>query len=135
MHQAPPAALTGAWTLVAAFIEPPGAARFDYLGPDPRGRLILDPSGWMIALLTANERSGDAAALLGSMMAYTGRYTADAASFTTHVDAAWVPDWVGTDQRRTYALDGDRLTIRTAPGPHPAFGVEVIGILKWVRAG
>ena len=130
------AELTGAWTLLAAYIDGPGGERLDYLGPSPQGRIILDPSGWMVALLTANERTGDAAELFGSMLAYTGRFTADGASFTTHVDAAWVPAWVGTEQRREYVVDGDRLTVRTAPGPHPAFpGSEVVATLEWRRAG
>lgn len=128
--------LHGAWTLLAAYIAPAGGARFDYLGPEPKGRMILDAGGSMTALLTAADRSGDAAALFGSMLAYTGRFTSDAASFTTHVDAAWLPAWVGSEQRRAYRIDGDRLTITTPPGPHPAYpGVEVSAVLEWRREG
>ncbi len=36
------------------------------------------------------------------MLAYSGRFTADATRFVTHVDAAWMPAWVGTDQARDY---------------------------------
>lgn len=126
--------LTGSWALVAAFIDVPGGERFDYLGATPRGRLILDPSGYMAALLTAGERSGDDAA--PSMLAYTGRFTADGASFVTQVDAASLPAWEGTAQRRDFVVDGDRLTIRTPPGPHPAYpGVEVSATLEWRREG
>ncbi len=130
------APLTGSWLLLAAYLGLPGGERVNYFGPNPTGRMILDPGGTMIVLLTRAERSGDPDALFGSMLAYTGRFVADATSFVTHVNAAWVPAWVGTAQTRHYSIDGDRLTIRTPPGPHPAHpGGEVSAVLEWVREG
>lgn len=126
--------LTGTWTLLAAYLDLPGGGRFDYFGPDPKGRIIFDPAGSMTALLTAGARSGDGAALFGSMLAYTGRFTADGTNFVTHVDAAWVPAWEGSEQRRDYTIAGDRLTIRTPPGPHPAYPeADVSAVLEWRR--
>lgn len=128
--------LIGSWTLLAAYLELPGGERSNYLGPDPKGRIILDPSGHMVALLMARERSGDRAELFGSMLAYTGTYTADDASFVTTVDAAWHPAWEGSEQRRHYVIAGDRLTIHTPPGPHPDHpGQEVSAVLEWRREG
>ena len=129
-------ALFGSWTLVAAYVDIPGKPLY-YLGENPRGRLILDRSGWMCALLTARDRdAADPAALFGSMVAYSGRFTADATSFATVVDAAWVPAWIGTTQVRGYAVDGDRLTLRSALGPHPAApDADVATVLEWRRDG
>ena len=129
--------LFGAWTLVAAYVDVPGAP-LHYLGEAPRGRLILDRSGWMCALLTARDRDAAAGpeALFGSMIGYSGRFTADATSFATMVDVAWIPAWIGTTQVRGYVVAGDRLTLRSAIGPHPAApGADVATVLEWRRDG
>jgi len=128
--------LTGAWTLLSASMDLPGDGHVDYLGPVPKGRLVFTASGYMTALLMAGERSGDGGALFGSMLAYTGRFTADTTRIVTAVDAAWMPAWEGTEQMRHYTLDGDRLTLRTPPGPHPAYpGATVSAVLEWRREG
>jgi hypothetical protein len=38
-----------------------------------------------------------------------------ARTVTHHVEGATFPNWIGTDQRRTYELSGDRLTLSTPP--------------------
>ncbi len=32
-----------------------------------------------------------------------------------HVKGAWLPNWIGSDQVRYYELDGNRMTVSTAP--------------------
>lgn len=129
--------LFGTWSLVAAYVDIPGAP-LHYLGEAPRGRLILDRTGWMCALLTARDRDAAAgpAALFGSMIAYSGRFTVDATRFATVVDAAWLPAWVGTTQVRDYVVAGDRLTLRSAIGRHPASpDADAATVLDWRRDG
>jgi hypothetical protein len=55
--------------------------------------------------------------LQGSMFAYAGRYTADGQKVIHHVDISWNQSWTGTDLVRLYKLDGNTLTITTAPAP------------------
>jgi hypothetical protein len=62
-------------------------------------------------LLTDEEK----VKLLESMSAYAGTYTADGDKVVHHVDTSWNGPWTGTDQVRFYKLDGDTLTITTAP--------------------
>ncbi len=128
------AALYGAWTLVTAVVDA-GGERHDLYGPTPRGRLIVDPSGFMVALLSSGD---DAVSATGApvTMAYTGRVAIDGNRFVTTVDASSIAAWVGTRQGREFTIDGDRLTIVTARGPHPAFpGADVVGRLEWRREG
>ncbi len=123
----------GAWTLVTAVIDD-GTARHDLYGPRPSGRLIVDRSGFMCALLSSGE---DIATAAGAplTMAYTGRVAIDGNRFVTTVDAASIPAWVGTRQGREFTIDGDRMTITTARGPHPAHpGGDVVGLLEWRRS-
>ncbi len=131
------AGLFGAWTLLAAYVDIPGKPRIDYFGDAPVGTLILASSGRMVALLTAGDRgtAADAAALFGSMLAYAGTFTADATTFVTTVDAAWVPGWVGTRQTRHYVIAGDHMTIRSDPMRAPQSpDVESVVVLEWRRA-
>lgn len=133
----------GVWTLRSFTMENVETKeRSEPFGPAPRGTLILHPDGRMAALLTPGERpspttEADRAAAFQRMVAYAGRYRLEPPDrFVTTVDVAWFEDWVGTEQTRSYALDGDKLDIFTPPGrmPTPDGGaVTVMGILSWTR--
>ena len=58
---------------------------------------------------TAEER----AALLGTLVAYTGMYRIEGDRWITKVDVAWNPEWVGTEQARNFKVEGDRLQVLT----------------------
>ena len=71
--------------------------------------------------------------LQGSMFAYAGTYTADGEKVVHHVDISWNQNWTGTDQVRFYKLDGDTLTITSAPSRNFTDGREGRSILVWER--
>jgi hypothetical protein len=48
-----------------------------------------------------------------------------------HVDTAWCPNYVGTDQVRYFTLSGNRLTIRSPPAV--LAGEMGTGILVWEK--
>ena len=119
---AAPDDLIGVWKLVSWQVivdnEPPQ----NVFGLHPKGYLILTREGRAIALTTADNRKagmGDAerAELHKSMLAYSGRYRIEGNDFITRVDVSWNEEWNGTEQRRHFRLDGDKLFIETAPGP------------------
>jgi hypothetical protein len=58
------------------------------------------------------------AALLSTYIAYSGPCTVDAAkgSVTLTVEAAWRPNYVGTEQTRYFRFDGGRLLFGPATG-------------------
>jgi hypothetical protein len=92
--------------------------------------LILTASGRAIALTTAEHRTlGDSeaqrAALHKSMLAYTGRYRIEGDEFVTTVDASWNEAWNGTEQRRKFRFEGDRLIIESVPAPSLLFPGKV----------
>jgi hypothetical protein len=57
------------------------------------------------------------AALLTSYIAYSGPCVVDekAGSVTLKVDAAWRPDYVGTEQKRFFRFENGRLLFGPAP--------------------
>jgi Lipocalin-like domain len=121
-HASDPRALVGTWKLVSWQVVIEGQPPQDVFGSHPKGYLVLTPEGRSIVLTTAEDRragasDADRAALHKSMLAYSGRYRIEGNDFITHVDVSWNEEWNGTDQRRHFRLDGDKLFIESAPGP------------------
>ena len=126
----PPAAaegnpLVGNWRLVSSQAIVDDQAH-DLFGSNPNGYLILTPQGRLCAITTAEHRiSGEGdrerAALHRSMMAYTGKYRVEDGDFITVVDGSWNESWNGTEQRRHFRVEGDRLFIESAPAPSLLF--------------
>ncbi len=133
--------LYGWWLLVSLHLESQGSdERAQPFGAHPFGRLVLSPDGQMMAVITAEGRKAgqsdtDQVALFNSMLAYTGNYTISGDKFITKVAASWNEAWTGTDQERVFKLDGDRLDIVSAWGPHPFIpsSPPIRGILSWQR--
>lgn len=133
--------LVGTWRLDSAyFMAQTTGDRVDILGANPSGYFMLEPSGRMITLMTSDARTRDAAAgdttaLFKSMIAYTGRVAFDGEDVVvTHVDGAWDPTWVGTEQARHFALEGNRLSLRSTPLRHPSFpDDEVVAYVIWEK--
>jgi len=68
-----------------------------------------------------------------SIMAYSGPWVITDDFFTTTVDMASIDAWVGTEQKRFFKLDGDRLEITTVPQQRPSGGPLMHGRLIWQR--
>lgn len=60
-----------------------------------------------------------------SMLAYSGKYLFEGNHFVTTVDVSWNEEWNGTEQRRHFRLEGDKLFIESAPGPSILFPGKV----------
>jgi hypothetical protein len=133
--------LVGSWRLTSLRIEFEDTGEIiEPWGTEPLGWLVLTPEGRLITVATAARRLApttdpEAAALLASMVSYSGRTRLDGqARFVTDVDVAWHPSWLGTRQARSFALDGDALSVRTDFVTHPAYpGRPLSFILSWQR--
>ena len=71
--------------------------------------------------------------MLTSMLAYAGTYTVDARAKTVvhHIDISWDQARTGTDQVRSYKLEGKRITFTTEPSADPATGKTTVWTLVW----
>jgi hypothetical protein len=115
-------ALIGTWRLISWQVVAEDAEPEDLFGANPKGYLILTQEGRTLALTTAGERTGgmgdsERAALHRSMVAYSGRYRVEGQDLITTVDVSWNETWNGTEQRRRFRIEGDRLFIESAPAP------------------
>ena len=109
----------GSWRLVSYDVEvKDGGDTFPPMGDHPTGYVMFSPEGRVWFVLTgegreAGESAQEKARLLETVIAYTGRYRIEGDTWITAVDVAWNPAWVGTEQRRQFKRDGDRLQVLT----------------------
>jgi hypothetical protein len=133
--------LVGTWRLLSLRMKMEDTGEItEPWGTQPQGRLVLTPEGRLITVTTARDRlppttDAEAAALLGSMVCYSGKTRMDGnARFVTEVDVAWHPSWLGTQQARNFTLDGEFLSIHTDPMTHPAYPSRSVSfMLSWQR--
>ena len=134
-----PNLLIGNWKLVSFQTIVDNEAPQNLYGSQPNGYLMLTREGRMMGIVTADNRKGgmsdaERATLHKTLIAYSGRYRIEGSDFITTVDASWNESWNGTEQKRQYRFDGDKLFIEAAPQPSPLFpGKSSFGRLVWER--
>ncbi len=121
--------LIGTWKLVSfEYRSEDGEVTYP-LGRDALGYLIYAPDGYMAASMMAANRprfaSADAnratieekAAAEDTYIAYCGPYEIrdEEGKVIHHAELSLRPNATGEDQERFFRLDGDRLTISSAP--------------------
>jgi hypothetical protein len=131
--------LVGSWKLNSWIIQIVGGEATEPLGPNPKGRALITPDGYAAFIIVAANRkpatnNDESAALLKSLMTYTGKFMIDGEKFTTKVDISWNELLTGQDQVRFFKVEGDTLTIRTAEQVSAVYpGKKVVGTLIWER--
>ena len=133
--------LIGTWKLTGWVVQVIGEDSREPYGPNPKGRLVITPEGhWIVVLTGANRRpaktNDEKAALLDSMLAYSGKYRIEGDKITTRVDMSSNEIYTGAnqDQTRFFKVDGDRLALRTPEIASAVLpGKKVVGTLSWER--
>jgi hypothetical protein len=118
--------LVGTWKLEFATITTDKGEVRNSWGEHPIGFLTYTEDGRMSAILTLDDRkplsvwdfisapANERADAFASMTAYAGRYTFTGQEVVHHVEAASMPNDVGTDLKRSVKLDGDQLILLVA---------------------
>jgi hypothetical protein len=136
--------LVGSWKLISFHSQDSNGQKAYPFGKDARGRLIYEPNGRMAVQLMNPDRArfasddplvtseAEVRAAFGGYTAYYGTYSVnpDERTITHHIEAALLPNWVGTDQKRHFEFDGKYLTLK---GPLRLGGVQGIVNLVWER--
>jgi hypothetical protein len=121
--------VVGSWRLVSNDEHRTDGTVLPVWGSHPAGRLVYDAGGRMSIQLMDPRRGRFASAdrLAGTTdetkqafdgyLAYFGSYTVDAAAGTVthHVEGSLFPNLIGSDQRRSFVISGNRLTLTTPP--------------------
>jgi hypothetical protein len=133
----------GTWKL-KSFVREVAATgeKYNQMGEYPSGYLSYSADGRMYAIGTADNRVKPLEAnptdeqrvkLHLTMFAYAGTYTVEGEKVVHHVDISWNQAWTGTELVRFYKLDGNILTIVTAPNKSPVDGREGRVVVVWEK--
>lgn len=150
-NRSDPSLLLGSWRLTHYWRQQ-GDQRVEPFGAKAYGHLMYAADGRMAATLCRPDRaplttaprldwSGDTAewaAAAQSYFAYTGSYdlvSSDSDGFVIdhHVEAALLPNWVGTTVRRWGRLSGVELVLTTFDRTLPLGEGAAGSTLAWVR--
>ncbi|MBV8280274.1 MAG: lipocalin-like domain-containing protein [Verrucomicrobia bacterium] len=118
--------LVGTWTLVSLTLEKDGA-KADLYRPNPRGLFIHDANNHVVLVITgadlskfaANDRAAGTTeenkAVVQGSLGYFGTETVDEAGkiITIHIEECIFPNWIGTDRKLSFTLNGDEFDQRT----------------------
>ncbi len=111
--------VVGTWKLISYEIEIQATgAREPVMGREPTGYATFSPEGRVFFILTGEGRKAaktdqERAELLKTLVAYSGTYSVEGDKWSTNVEVAWNPEWVGTKQVRDFKLEGERLMVLT----------------------
>lgn len=120
--------IEGRWKLVAAEdLRADGTVARRPWGRSPVGSIVVQGGACYVQIMSSDVPAFTGAApineqmqatLLSSYIAYAGPCTVNAAegSVTLKVEAAWRPGYVGTEQKRFFTIDGNRMFF--GPGPN-----------------
>jgi hypothetical protein len=136
--------LVGSWRLISFHSQDSNGKTTYPFSQDAEGRLIYEPDGRMAVQIMDPTRPGftsddplitseaEVRAAFGGYTAYYGTYSVnpDEQTIVHHIEAALLPNWVGTNQRRLFEFDGKVLTLK---GPLLLGGVQGVVSLVWER--
>lgn len=111
--------LLGIWKLVSYEVEIQATGqKAPVMGEHPTGYVAFLPEGRVFFVLTGEGRKPaktdqERAELLNTLVAYSGTYRVEGDKWITRVDVAWNPEWIGTEQARSFTVDGDLLQVLT----------------------
>jgi hypothetical protein len=139
----PDSPVLGTWALQSYVRERlSDGHRHNQFGEHPQGFIGYAPDGRMYAIFARDDRvtprdvvptDEEGVQLLGSMVAYAGTFSLGDGVVVHHIDVSWNQSWTGTDQIRHFLLDGETLTITTAPHKSYLDGSMGRSILIWKK--
>ena len=144
--QTTPKELVGTWTIVSITLEKDGK-KTDFYGPNPQGQLIYDATGHFSVIITRSDlpkfASGNRVAgtpeenkaIVQGSLASFGTYSVNETdkTYTQHVESCTFPNWNGTDQKYSFDISGDELSLQVVSGPLTSIGTGTAYVV-WKRA-
>jgi Lipocalin-like domain len=117
--------LIGTWVLVSSYNQRPDGSKVVPFPGTPTGILMRDGNGRVSAqqistglpkFASNNRQEGtpeENKAVVQGNLCYFGTYSVNETdrTFTVHVENCTFPNWAGTDQKRSFTLVGDGLTL------------------------
>jgi len=137
--------LVGGWRLRAwVSIADDGSETWP-MGDAPDGLLAYTAGGTMIGIMGPAARPrfatddvtggspDEQSQAFATFIAYGGRYEVEGDTVTHHVETSLFPNWIGTAQRRRFALSDDGRVLTLTSPPLVLGGATRIQRLNWER--
>jgi hypothetical protein len=105
--------IAGTWSLVSLSEDHHGQITHP-IGDNPQGQVIYGDHGELAVILVSGDRekhAGNPLIPVGPAIAYYGTYTVSGNNIAYHVAASTYPNFAGTNQKGTFTLKGDTLTL------------------------
>ena len=114
--------LVGTYKVISQDVQVNGSA-LQPLGKAPHGYVVITPTRY-VSFFTGDTRkfgtsAEDKAALLDTLVGWSGTYRIEGSRIIIAVDASWTEVWNGKDQVRNWTLSGNRLMLIGDPSPFP----------------
>jgi hypothetical protein len=131
--------LAGAWTLVSVDQTSADGTKHQLFGANPKGLMILDPSGKYVLIITQSGREKFKAnsriqgtpeentAAVKATTASFGTWSVDGNTMTVRIEAGLYPNQDGTSSTRTVSVSGDELKVNN---PMTASGMKSENVYK-----
>ena len=134
--------IIGTWRLVYCIARTTDGQVSYPFGKNAQGRAHLEPNRFAFQVLnpdrpkfpSVDPRSASDTEMREAFESYLAYYGSlsihpEKGTIVNRVEAASIPNWVGTDQVRYYRFEDDRLVLRTPPMLRG--GVESVNTLVW----
>jgi lipocalin-like protein len=113
----------GSWKLISFQTKVENEPPREEFGAHPNGYAIFTPGGRAMVVMSAQDRKGgmsdaEAAALLRSLIAYSAKYHCTDDELIAVLDVSWNESLNGSEQRRKFRMEGNRLFLESTPQPH-----------------
>lgn len=137
--------LVGGWRLASWASLADDGAETHPMGDAPDGLLAYTAAGTMVAIMTVGDRPkfatddltggtpDERAAAFATCIAYAGRFSVEGDTITHRVETSLFPNWIGTEQRRRFALSDDERTLTLMSPPLVMRGTTRVQRLVWQR--
>jgi hypothetical protein len=135
----------GMWKLTSFETQDDDGTLTYPMGKDAGGLIMIDARGYFSVHVMDMKRPSfkipdprggtpeEVKTAFENYIGYYGTFDLDETkgAIIFHVKGAWLPNWIGSDQIRYCTLNGNRLTINTAPVLFD--GKNAVGKLIWER--
>ncbi len=135
--------LIGTWRLVSFVVRDEGGGITHPFGRDAVGFITYTADGHMAVQFGRADRArlaggdwvgatpAEVAAAARDYFAYCGSYEVRDGEVVHRVELSLMPNWIGAEQVRIVAFDGDTVTLATPP--MPVGGRQQVATLVWQR--
>ena len=119
--------IAGTWMVVSVKEEKSGQTT-DFFGPNPQGQMMFDSNGRFMQILMRDDvpkivgqgrfqaTPDEAQAVLRSIAGYYGTYALpESGKLVLRIERATLANWNGTEQQRTFRIEGDELRMINPP--------------------